>query len=116
MTNPKTTRRTVLAGAVAAGAITALPAAASNDAELHEIEISNFAFKPAELTVKPGDRIRWINRDRAPHDATAANGDWKTAVMRQNDKAEITVTANMSTNYICSVHPKMKARLMIDNG
>ena len=113
MTSTKTTRRTLIAGAAAAGAVAALPVAAASDGMLHEIEIRGFAFNPAQLTVKPGDRIRWTNRDRAPHDATALADDWKTRVLNRNESAEVTVTAGMSANYYCSVHPQMRAKVMV---
>lgn len=113
MTSTNTTRRTLIAGAAAAGAVAALPAAAASDGMLHEIEIRRFAYKPAQLTVKPGDRIRWTNRDRAPHDATATANDWKTSIIRLNESTEITVTAGMSADYFCSVHPQMRAKVTV---
>lgn len=109
MTN-ETTRRALMVGAAATGVMAALPAAA-NSGTHHEIEIRDFKFNPSSLTVKPGDTIRWRNRDRAPHDATGKN--WKTKMIRPNKKAEITVTADMSPDYICSIHPSMKASLKI---
>jgi len=113
MTNPKTTRRTLIAGAAASAAVAALPAAAGSDGTTYEIEIRNFAFDPAELNVKPGDRIRWTNRDRAPHDATSTARDWKTSILRTNDSEEVTVTAGMSADYFCSIHPQMRARIIV---
>lgn len=109
MTKP-TTRRALLAGAAATGVLAALPVSA---AVRHEIEIRDFKFIPATLTVKPGDTIRWRNRDRAPHDATAKDKSWKTKTLRPGKRADITVTAGMTTEYYCSIHPAMKASLTI---
>ena len=113
MTNPKTTRRTLIAGAAACAAVAALPAAAGSDGMTHQIEIKKFAFDPAELTVKPGDRIRWTNLDRVPHNATSTAKDWKTRNLQLNDSAEITVNADMSGDYFCSIHPRMRARIIV---
>jgi plastocyanin len=113
----KTTRRALLAGAAATGALAALPARAGRDVKdgkIYKIEIKDFKFSPARLTVKPGDKIRWINRDRAPHDATALDRSWKTKVLRKNGKDDITVTEGMVTIYYCSVHPQMRAKFVID--
>ena len=109
------TRRTVLKGALAiAGASIASPTIGmSEDAELYEVEIRKFKFEPAELSVKVGDRIRWINRDLAPHTATAVSKNWDTGRIRKDGHAEITVTAGMDGSYFCVFHPHMKGRLLI---
>lgn len=106
-------RRRLLATGAAGVALAALPARAAMDGQLHEIEIRGFKFRPASLEVRPGDTIRWTNRDSAPHDATATDGSWRTVTLRKGDSAEVTVTADMSTDYICSIHPYMKASLTI---
>jgi plastocyanin len=111
MTKP-TTRRALMAGAAATGVLAALPIPATA-ATRHEIEIRDFKFIPDTLTVKPGDTIRWRNRDRAPHDATAKDKSWKTKTLRPGKRADITVTAGMTTEYYCSIHPAMKASLTI---
>ena len=109
----QTTRRGLMAGAAAAGARAALPVSAGQDGKLYEIEIRNFRFNPARLEVRPGDRIRWTNRDRAPHDATGDDRSWNTAILRRGKSGELTVTAAMNGGYFCSVHPQMKASLVV---
>lgn len=116
MTKPnpaKINRRDAIAGAAAIGTMAALPARAAMDGTLYEVEIRNFKFMPQVLDVKVGDRIRWINRDRAPHDATAVDGRWNTAVMDRNQYVELAVTADMGGEYLCSIHPPMRAMLNV---
>jgi plastocyanin len=112
MTNP-TTRRVLLAGAAATGVLAALPVSAGKSGTLHEIEIYDFKFNPINLTVKPGDTIRWTNRDPLHHDATGKDRSWKTKTLRPNKSGKITVTVDMVTDYFCSIHPFMKASLTI---
>lgn len=109
----QTTRRGLMAGAAAAGALAALPVSAGQDGKLYEIEIRNFRFNPARLEVRPGDRIRWTNRDRAPHNATGDDRSWKTGNLRRTESEEVTVTAAMDGGYFCSIHPRMKASLVV---
>ncbi|MCS5601275.1 MAG: hypothetical protein NZ734_03625 [Paracoccus sp.] len=109
----KTSRRGVVVGAAAAGMMAAVPARAAMDGTLYEVEIRNFSFIPKTLDVKVGDRIRWINRDRAPHDATALDSRWNTPILDQNQYTELTVTADMGGEYACSIHPPMRARLNV---
>lgn len=106
------TRRHVLKGA-AAGALAAAWPARSATPGLHEVEISGFAYIPAELAVRPGDRVRWTNRDRAPHTATGMSRGWDTGQLGQGRSAEVTVTADMDPEYFCAIHPQMRARLVI---
>jgi plastocyanin len=36
-----------------------------------KVVIKNFSFKPAQITIKRGTKVRWINRDSTTHTATA---------------------------------------------
>jgi len=105
-------RRTMLAVTAGGTALAALPLQAQSST-LYEIEIKNFKYNPATLDVRPGDRIRWTNQDSAPHDAKALDGDWTTVILQRGESAELTVTAEMSADYMCSVHPSMRASLSV---
>lgn len=107
--NAKITRRQLLAAGTAGAALATLPATAQQSGKLHEIEIKNFKFKPAKLEVRPGDVVRWTNRDRAPHNATALDKSWKTKDLRANRSDEVTMNAGSSADYFCSIHPSMRA-------
>ena len=79
----------------------------------HRVEIEGFRFTPNRLEVSVGDTITWINRDIAPHTATATDGGWNTGELVKDAEASITVAAGMETTYFCAFHPMMKARLSI---
>ncbi len=79
----------------------------------HTVEIRDFAFVPATLRVRPGDRITWINRDIAPHTVTAADESWDSGEMAQGAVYTHTVKAGQTNNYFCRFHPSMTARLDI---
>ena len=80
---------------------------------VHDIEIKSFAFNPSVLEVRPGDQIRWVNRDISPHTATAEDGSWDTGELRRGQSATLKVTQNMSTAYFCAFHPNMRAEFII---
>jgi len=114
MTNP-IMRRRLLVGALG------LPIALAGRAKLtfagseivHDIEIKSFAFNPVTLEVRPGDHIRWTNRDISPHTATAEDGSWDTGELQRRQSAIVEVTRNMSTAYFCAFHPNMRAEIII---
>ncbi|MBF9049803.1 copper-binding protein [Roseobacter sp. HKCCD9010] len=113
MTSPVLSRRAILKGA-AAIPVALIPSLTSADQpEIYEIEISSFAFQPEVVRVRIGDTIRWINRDLAPHTATADEFSWNTETLEQNEAGDILVTEGMETSYFCVFHPHMKGRIEI---
>lgn len=100
--------------AAAGAAAIATPAArAARTPVTHTVTIGNFVFAPDTLEVRPGDRIRWINRDIVPHTATATGESWDTGEIAAGESAEVAVTVGFGAAYFCQFHPMMKGRLLI---
>lgn len=102
------TRRMVVIGGGAALAASSLSILNTNHAQAsptldHRVEISGFEFSPSELTVSVGDTITWINRDIAPHTATADDDSWDTGTLNTDDAAGLTVTAAMITEITAAI-------------
>ncbi len=113
-------RRSVIKGVVAAVAATALftqvsrrATASESPPENHEVEISSFKFSPETLKVRAGDTITWINKDIAPHTATARDKSWSTRRLNHNEKGSVLVTEDFASRYTCKFHPVMKGQLDI---
>lgn len=113
MADTNGTRRDVLLGALATGAAVAVGTGAATAGTLHQVVIKNSRFTPAELAVRPGDVVRWTNQDRVRHNATAEDKSWKTPNLRKGQSAEVAVVAGMSGPYMCTIHPRMRARLVV---
>ncbi len=114
------TRRHLLSRAVAAFAAAALAPArvrsAGRKPREHLVEIEGFAFLPDRLRVAPGDRVTWVNKDIAPHTATAVDGSWDTGTIRAGEAASLVVGNGQAETYICRFHPQMSARLALADG
>ena len=106
-------RRDVLVGAVASAAALCVGDRALAGSITHEVRIKGFTFEPAQVEVRIGDTIRWINDDLAPHTATADKRGWDTGSIAQNQSADIRVTADMEVTYFCVFHPHMKAEIVM---
>ena len=106
----KINKRQFLCGAVSS-LIVPTGYALATDGVVHTIEIHNLKFAPKSLVVRPGDQVRWINRDIAPHTATALNGTWDTGELGFDEEASITVTPGLATDYFCVFHPHMRGEL-----
>ena len=89
------------------------PTASADGPTDHLVEITGFEFQPARLQVRPGDTITWVNRDIAPHTATADDGSWDTGAIRTDESATVPVTPEMTATYYCRFHPMMTARFEI---
>ena len=81
-------------------------------AKEHIIEIQAFKYVPDRLTVSPGDTITWINRDLAPHTATALDRSWDTKRLKKGERMSIVITKTTKLAYFCRFHPHMKALLV----
>src|SRR2546423_927004 len=71
------------------------------------IDISNFKFVPATVTVKLGSTIRFVNHARAEHTASATAGGFDTGTLKRGQSKTITVGALGMASYKCQFHPFM---------
>lgn len=91
------------------------PAAASGAATRTEIEIQDFAFKPAEVSVAPGGEVVWRNAGAVPHTATFDDVQLDTNVIQKGTEATLTAPDKPgSYSYKCNIHPaRMRAVLVV---
>ncbi len=79
------------------------------------VAISNFAFSPSELHIKAGTKVTWTNDDTAPHDITQTNGNTlKSQTLHKGEKFSFTFNTSGTYEYICSIHPMMKAKVIVE--
>ncbi len=78
------------------------------------VEMKDFSFRPATLTVKVGDTVTWTNRDIAGHSATADDGtSFNTGVLAQGENGTVTFSKAGTFTYYCTLHPSMKATVVV---
>ena len=77
------------------------------------VAISNFAFEPATLTIKAGQRVVWSNDDGAPHGVRFGDGTPGQDLMLPGQTfSRVFATAGVY-DYVCSVHAYMTARVTV---
>lgn len=81
--------------------------------QTHTINIQNFAFSPAELTIKKGDTVKWTNLDSVAHTATSDNGTFDSGLLSQNQSWSKTFNETGTFEYHCTPHPYMKAKIIV---
>jgi plastocyanin len=78
------------------------------------VEIVDFAFGPAELTVPVGTTVTWTNQDSAPHTATGDDGSFDSGRLDQGQSFSFTFEAAGSFPYHCDFHPNMVATITVE--
>jgi plastocyanin len=69
-------------------------------------------FQPAELVVKKGDTVVWVNKDIVAHDVTQEPGNaWRSPALATGQSWSLIVAE--SANYYCSIHVVMKGKLLV---
>ena len=81
--------------------------------DANEIVIQNFAFEPSTLTVKPGTKVTWVNRDDEPHTATATDKRFNSKTLENGDRFSMEFTQPGIYKYYCALHPKMTGQIVV---
>lgn len=79
----------------------------------HTIQIVDFAFSPATLTIQVGDTVTWTNADAVVHTATAGSGAFDSGDLAQGESYSVTFTAPGTYDYLCTPHPDMTGRIVV---
>jgi plastocyanin len=98
---------TIAGVALAVGLISG-PVLAAN----RSVTIAGFAFSPAAVTVRVGDRVTWRNDDSTTHTATSGSA-WSTGNISPGSSKSITFTRAGTYDYICAIHPTMTGRVVV---
>ncbi|MEI2283562.1 plastocyanin/azurin family copper-binding protein [Paenibacillus polysaccharolyticus] len=77
------------------------------------IEISDFAFQTAELKIKVGDRVEFINKDQVKHSVVAEDDSFDTGLLGEGEKSVVTFKKAGEINYHCGPHPSMKGVIKV---
>ncbi len=78
-----------------------------------KVTISGFAFDPATITVKAGETVTWTNEDTASHTVVADDNSWQSPSISKGSTFSHTFTTAGTFAYHCSIHPKMKASVIV---
>ena len=108
---PKLSRRGVLAGAAACAVVPTSHLMAAP--AMHIVEIKKLKFVPETIEIRLGDTIKWVNKDIAPHTATALTKSWDSKRLKKNQSFELTVTKETETAYFCIYHPHMQGVIAV---
>lgn len=74
--------------------------------------IDGTAYAPPVVTVERGATVAWENRDPFPHTVTAP-GAFDSRAIAAGAAWRFTAARAGTFDYICTLHPTMKGRLVV---
>ena len=80
------------------------------------VQIENFTFAPERIVVAPGTTVTWLNEDDIPHTVAATDRSFKSKVLDTDDSFSFTFARPGTFEYFCSLHPYMKATIVVAAG
>lgn len=103
----------LLCGGAALTIAACSPNAAQAQAGSVTIPIKNFAYMPMTVTVAAGSTVTWKNLDGEPHTVTSTDGLFRSGALDQDESFSFKFTKPGVYKYICSIHPKMRAEIVV---
>jgi len=79
----------------------------------HTVTMEDMQFTPADLTVRKGDTVVWVNKDLFPHTATAS-GAFDSKSIEAGASWQYLPEATGVFPYTCTFHPTMKGTLRVE--
>ncbi|HEU4853168.1 MAG TPA: cupredoxin family copper-binding protein [Telluria sp.] len=79
----------------------------------HVVVIDAMEFTPRTLEVRAGDRVTWKNRDPFPHTVASATAGFTSPEIGTGKSWSMVVRSQRDADYICTLHPTMKGRLVV---
>ena len=82
------------------------------------VPISDFLYKPEQLSVAVGTKVTFTNEDNAPHTATSgqsptADGVFDTGNLKKGESKAVKLAKAGTFAYYCAIHPFMKATVIV---
>jgi plastocyanin len=102
------------AGMVAQMKAASATAASARPTTASTIVIHNFAFSPGSIKVRPGQKVRVVNRDSVAHTVTSTTGKFNTGDVGPGKTVTFTAPAKAGRYpYRCNIHQYMTGMLVV---
>ncbi|MDH6242856.1 cupredoxin family copper-binding protein [Mycobacterium sp. OTB74] len=79
----------------------------------NSVNIDNFAFAPATLTVAVGTTVTWTNHDEDPHNIVAEGGQFRSPAMGSGATFSYLFSEPGTFGYVCGIHPFMHGTVVV---
>jgi len=100
---------------IAVGALALVLAGASRPAATvtKGVNITATAFKPANVTIKTGDVVKWTNKDTKNHQVVANSGAFASGTITPNHSYSHTFNTAGTFRYHDALHPALTGKVVV---
>jgi plastocyanin len=77
------------------------------------VRIVDNRFRPRDITIERGTRVRWVNRGSNPHTTTSNTGLWDSGTLSSGERFTRRFGRRGTFRYHCEIHPSMTARIVV---
>jgi plastocyanin len=98
---------------LAAAALAALLAESAGASEIVLINVKNFMFAPASMTVKAGASVTWTNMDQEPHTVVSSDGLFRSGAIDTGESFTFKFEKPGTYQYVCTIHPRMVGTVVV---
>jgi len=79
------------------------------------VRINGMRFEPANITVKPGTTVTWIDESQMPHTVSGQSGGLRSSTLYNGQKFGHTFDHAGRYDYLCDLHPSMKGSVVVED-
>jgi len=80
------------------------------------VSMDHSTFIPSEITVAPGTTVTWVNVETMPHTVVDLNKAFRSKTLVKDGTFSFTFTTPGDFDYLCSIHPNMKGKVIVKPG
>jgi len=90
------------------------PTQTTNPVSENTVRINDFTFEPANITVKAGSIVRWVNRDAVPHRIKFEDEHFSQILLGSSQSGSQKFNEPGVYPYICLIHPEMHGTVIVE--
>lgn len=80
------------------------------------VSMDHNTFIPGEITVVPGTTVTWVNNEAMLHTVVDLNKGFRSKALVKDASFSFTFATAGDYNYLCSIHPNMKGKVIVKAG
>jgi plastocyanin len=112
----RASRLAVLCGALASTSCLAQDASNAAAGPVATVRMDHNTFIPGEITVVPGTTVTWVNSEAMAHTVVDSNKAFRSKALVKDASFSFTFATAGDYNYLCSIHPNMKGKVIVRAG
>jgi plastocyanin len=77
------------------------------------VSMDHNTFIPGEITVVPGTTVTWVNKEAMSHTVVDMNKRFRSKTLAKDASFSFTFAIAGDYDYLCSIHPNMKGKVIV---